>query len=149
MAGTLEIPVEGNANTTEDPKVKAGIKRLNELLEGSNLVAEAGLGTASVGSAKLAASAKELFPQLSSATKRVVNFGESSVTFSASTGSAVKEVTHGLGVKPIAVKLTIETADEGLFTPRLAERTATVFKFAYRCDGSRTGTFTVLWEAIG
>lgn len=89
-------------------------------------------------------------PHLAVAGKRTLNFGETTMTFSEALVSATKEVSHGLGAKPVAVKLTLESAsDEGLFTFVVTERTASVFKFRCRCDGKRNTTFTVLWEAIG
>ena len=45
MAGTLEIPAEGSPNSTEDPKVKAAIKRFNELLNSENKVEDGGLAS--------------------------------------------------------------------------------------------------------
>ncbi len=36
MAGTYEVPQEGNPNTTEDPKIKTMLKGVNELLNSEN-----------------------------------------------------------------------------------------------------------------
>jgi|SRR5882757_2802983 len=90
------------------------------------------------------------FPQLAKPGTVKTNFGETTMTFSETLVSGIKEVSHSLGTKPTAVKLTLESAsDEGLFTFVITERTSTVFKFRCRCDGKRNTTFTVLWEAVG
>lgn len=53
MAGTLEVPAEGSPNSSEDPKVKAAIKRLNELLNGENLIDGAGIGSEEIEAANI------------------------------------------------------------------------------------------------
>jgi len=103
-----------------------------------------------VGPTALSTSAKQLSPQLATAAVSKLAFGETTMTFAKKLVSNTVEVSHGLGVKPTSVKLTIESeADEGIFSPRVWARTPTSFKFAYRCDGERNGSFTVLWEALG
>lgn len=98
----------------------------------------------------LAASSKQLFPQLAKAGASKTGYGETTMTFAKKLVSNTVEVSHGLGVKPMAVNLQIESeGDEGIFSPRVWARTPTSFKFAYRCDGERNGSFTVLWEATG
>lgn len=74
------------------------------MLEASNLIAEAGLGTASVSSAKLAASAKELFLQLQTPGVRKVNFGTLEIEWeSGKNASKEVEIEHGLGTTPQVV----------------------------------------------
>lgn len=103
-----------------------------------------------IASTDLATGAKQLFPQLVSAATRKVNFGESSVTFTASKQAAVKEVEHGLAVKPIFVGFMLEAeAGENLIGLRATERTTSKFKMFANCTAAISGTFTVTWFAVG
>lgn len=145
-----QIPAGDLTNTYVKPLVKEAV------IDNANVEPEAGIEAsklnlkAAVASTDLATSAKQLSPQLVTPAERKVVFGETTATFAKKLVSNTVEVSHGLGAKPTSVKLTIESElDEGIFSPRVWARTPTSFKFAYRCDSERNGSFTVLWEAIG
>lgn len=100
----------------------------------------------------LNANAKELFPQLATATARKINFGESTIKFEAAkVESEVKSIEHGLGVKPVFVGLTLEAVTgTTLVTLRTTERTSTLFKvFANGSAAPGAVTLTFTWVAIG
>lgn len=149
MAGTLEVPVEGNANSTEDPKVKAGIKRLNELLEGSNLVAEAGLGAGSVGAAKLATGAKELFVQLAVAAGVKLAFGSTKMTWTAAKSPAPVVIEHGLGKEPKIVLPVVNLGSASSAFINAGTYTATKFTLNGFSSEVLSITLEVPWLAIG
>ena len=53
MAGTLEVPAIGEFNKTADPRIVAAVKRLNELLNGENVLGEGGIADGAISSKKL------------------------------------------------------------------------------------------------
>lgn len=53
MAGTLEIPVIGSANSIADPRVKASLEALNNKLDGSNNIPAGSIGSEAVETAKI------------------------------------------------------------------------------------------------
>ncbi len=91
-----------------------------------------------------------LYLQLVGGGSRKINLGESSVTFTASAESAIKEIEHGLGVKPVYVGAMLEaTTGTTLIAFRTTERTTTKFKLFANASSAISGTFTVGWIALG
>lgn len=57
MSGTLSTPTSGQPNSTEDPKVATAVSALNAVLDGSNNLDGAKIGSATVPAAALASNA--------------------------------------------------------------------------------------------
>lgn len=91
------------------------------------------------------------FLQLTETAKRKVVFGESTITFTGpSKQSETKSITHGLGVKPTFVGLTLEAVTgETIVGFRTTERTSTVFKVFANASSTLATTLTFTWIAIG
>ncbi len=140
-----EVIVNGDVS----PSAAIAYSKLNlaNSIKGSDIVA----GT--IEASDLNASAKELFPQLSSASSHVENFGTLEVEWAgASQFSSEPEVTHGLGAEPKEVLLTPRITNKSTictasnFTP-----TSTKFKVvAWAVQGVPVaGTKAVIsWRAI-
>lgn len=132
--------------TVNDPRTQQAL----DAISNSFPLARGQIGKEAVGPTNLSTSAKELFPQLTTAAARKINFGETTVTWTASVESAIKEVEHGLGVKPIFVGLTIESATGAtLIQLQTTERTTSKFKVFGKASAAITATLTVMWIAIG
>lgn len=104
---------------------KIGSGAVTEEKLGASAVAEAKLKSEAVSSGKLARSAKELFPQLTSATTRKINFGIVELPATGEVTSAVS-VTHGLGTTPAAAVANMEGRDVTCATLNYNSTTFTV-----------------------
>jgi len=101
----------------------------------------------------LAASAKELFPQLAEVASRKVAFSTSSVKLAKeATQSAIVEVTHGVGATPTYVGIQSEIGGvENVLSPRVFEKTSTKFKLVFNTTPKAGAELTIpfSWVAIG
>jgi len=82
----------------------------------------------------------------STGTTRKISFGTASVTFSASTSSAIATITHGLGATPALVIATPAGSNMWLSYSNL---TGTTFDIQGFRDTLTTGTPPFGWIAIG
>ena len=75
--------------------------------------------------------------------------GETSLSFSASTLSAIREVSHGLGTEPDNVLFTPVSSPDSSRIPKsnLLTTSGTSFSFNGSINASHTGNITVRWFA--
>lgn len=126
------------------------------VIDNSNVAPEAAIGysklnlKAKVASTDLADSAKQLAPQLAAAADRKINFGTVVLSFSSSTISATKTVSHGLGVTPVSIALTQQGTELGVLYARTQNASSSVFEVVGASPfGAINGTATFTWLAIG
>lgn len=86
------------------------------------------------------------FLQLLKTAKLRLVFGEVQFPFTASEFSITQTVSHGLGVKPVAV---VCTARDSSITPSVGAEGAITFDVGGRYRNVITGTGTGMWIAIG
>lgn len=123
------------ATVVADPEAQLNFEALSLLLpQGSQQILQAGSGVALA----------------STGTARRIDFGSTSVTFSASSVSSVATVTHALGANPVVVILTLAQ----LFTTSTNNAmwgapTTTTFQVQMTSNVAQTATLAVSWVAIG
>jgi hypothetical protein len=90
----------------------------------------------------------QTFIQLASGASRKIAFGTTSLTWTAAAQSAVRTVTHGLGVTPLVVLLTFKTSGV-VITPHHQNETTTTFDAFGNATAAITATVNLDWLAIG
>lgn len=103
-----------------------------------------------VASTDLAASAKELFPQLVEAGKRKINSGTQTLEFTGGTSTTTVEISHGLGATPKTVFVTLAQESAGIVGQAFGYG-ETKFKLnAWSTFSVGPGSkVTVAWQAFG
>lgn len=160
MSGDGTIDEDGNfqlgskvVGTSElGDKAVTGAKVDDETITLGKLVKALGLtegyfADGAVGPNKLAAAAKNLFPQLVSATQRKLAFGAAVMPTAEASGVAVLSVAHDLGVTPVivipvAVSRDVNVGPEG-------PKDETNFTLCTRDVTGGKSSGTVYWLAIG
>jgi hypothetical protein len=80
-----------------------------------NILSTAGVVLSGTDLLLVDANSKSSFLQLTGPAKRKINFGSSSVTFTASATSAQVTIPHTFGVAPVAVMCMAKNPNNGLF----------------------------------
>lgn len=78
-----------------------------------------------------------------------LRFGADVATFTASTGSGIVTVTHGLGRAPVAVFALADTNAVNVFAQKNGAATTTTVPFSLTSLTAHTGNVTFYWFAIG
>lgn len=82
----------------------------------------------------------------STGTARKDAFGVDTVTFTASTLSATKNISHGLGALPVSVQLTANSPGFGMV---VTARSSTTFTVQGWTGGAVSTTIGFDWRAVG
>lgn len=149
---TLQLPTR-----VKDPEVQQALDVIARAFPVSD-IAKGAVGTSDFAQTAKAPDADKLDGLDSTGFLRAVatlvgagiTVGNTSLTWSASTTAASKEITHGLGATPLIVIPVIVVGGSSRAFANAANYGATKFTlYGYAADGALNETLNVTWIAIG